>query len=88
MHEPPECAFKVFSRKFLVFRVHHRGVRVDPAEATTIATRKRPTTITKLKSFLGRDSCIRRLVPGLAIVTSELSKLLKKEVEFTWGSEQ
>ena len=85
---PLKCAFKVFSKKFLVFRVHHRGVHVDPAEATTIATMKRPMTIIKLKSFLGRDSCIRRFVPGLAIVTSELSKLLKKGVEFTWGSEQ
>ena len=49
---------------------------------------KRPTTVRELKSFLGRVSCIRRFVPGLALVTCGLSKLLKKGTEFTWGTEQ
>ena len=80
-----KCAFGVFAGKFLGFLVHHRGISVDPA--TTIATMKRPTMVKELKSFLGRVSYIRRFVPGLASVTSELSKLLKKITEFTWGIE-
>ena len=80
---PMKCAFGVSTRKFLGFLVHHRGISVDPAKATAIATMKRPTTVRELKSFLGRVSYIRRFVPGLALVTSGLSKLLKIGTEFT-----
>ena len=47
---------------------------------------KKPMTIKELKSFLGRLSYIKRFVPGLVSVTSELFKLLKKGAEFTWGT--
>ena len=85
---PLKCAFGVSVGKFLGFLVHHRGIRVDPAKATAIATIKKPTTVRELKSFLRKVSYIRRFVPGLASVISELTKLLKKGVEFTWGPEQ
>ena len=85
---PMKCAFGVFAGKFLGFLVHHRGISVDLAKTMTIATLKRPTTVKELKSFLGRVAYIRRFMPGLVSVTSELSKLLKKGVEFTWGAEQ
>ena len=77
-----KCAFGVSAGKFLGFLVHHRGISVDPAKTTAIATMKIPTTIRELKSFLGRVSYIRRFVPRLASVTSGLSKLLKKGTEF------
>ena len=85
---PIKCAFGVSVEKFLGFLVHHRGISVDPAKVIAIATMKRPTTVMELKSFLGRVSYIRRFVPGLASVTTGLSKLLKKETEFTWGTKQ
>ena len=85
---PLKCAFGVSVGKFLGFLVHHRGISVDPAKATAIATIKKPTTVRELKSFLRKVSYIRRFVPGLASVISELTKLLKKGVEFTWGPEQ
>ena len=85
---PMKCAFGVSAGNFFGFLVHHRGISVDPAKATAIATMKRPTTVRKLKSFLGRVSYIRRFVPGLVSVTSGLSKLLKKGTEFTWGTKQ
>ena len=79
---PMKCAFGVSAGKFLGFLVHHRGISVDPAKATAIATMKRPTTVRELKSFLRRVSYIRRFILGLALVTSGLSKLLKKGTEF------
>ena len=84
---PMKCAFGVSVGKFLGLLVHHRGISVDPAKVTAIATMKSPTTIRELKSFLGRVSYIRRFVPGLASVMCGLSKLLKKGTEFTWGTE-
>ena len=73
---PMKCTFGVFAGKFLGFLVHHRSISVDPAKVTAIATMKRPTTMRELKSFLG-------FMPGLASVTTGLSKLLKNETEFT-----
>ena len=83
-----KCAFGVSAGNFFRFLVYHRGISVDPAKATTIAIMKRPTTVKELKIFLGRVSYIKRFVYGLASVISELSKLLKKGAEFTWGTEQ
>ena len=83
-----KCAFRVSVGKFLRFLVHHKGISVDPAKATAIATMRRPTTVREIKSFLGKVSYIRRFLLGLASVTTGLSKLLKKGTEFTWGTEQ
>ena len=85
---PMKCTFRVFAGKFLGFLVHHRGISVDPVKATAIAIMKRQTTVRELKSFLGKVSYTRRFMPGLASVTTGLSKLLKKGTKFTWGTEQ
>ena len=85
---PLKCAFGVSTRKFLGILVHHKGISMDPAKAMAIATTKRPTTIKELKSFLERVSYIRRFLPGLASITSGLSKLLKNRNAFIWGAEQ
>ena len=82
---PKKCAFRVSAGKFLGFLVHHRGISIDPTKATIIATMKRPIMVRELKSFLERVSYIRRFVPGLASITSDLSKLLKNGVEFAQG---
>ena len=83
---PVKCAFEVFTGKFLGFQVHHSGISVDQAKNIAIAIMKRPTTIKELKSLLGKVSYIRRFVPGLALVISDLSKLLKKGGKFTQGT--
>ena len=84
---PMKCAFGVSAGKFLGFLVHHRCISIDPTKATIIATMKRPIMVRELKSFMGRVSYIRRFVPGLASITSDLSKLLKNGVEFAQGIE-
>ena len=85
---PMKCAFGVSAGKFLGFLVHHRSISIDLAKTIAIATMRRPTTVRELKSFLGRVSYNRRFVPGWASVTSSLSKLLEKGVEFTWETKQ
>jgi hypothetical protein len=75
---PLKCAFGVSAGKFLGFLVHNRGIDVDPAKASAIATMKAPTSLKELKSFLGRLSYIRRFIPGLAAVTAVFTPLMKK----------
>jgi hypothetical protein len=84
---PLKCTFGVLTGKFLGFLVHQRGIDVDPARASAIATMKPPTTHKELKSFLGKLSYIRRFIPGLATVTFAFSPLLKKEAPFHWSTE-
>ena len=52
---PLKCAFEVSFGKFLCFLVHSKGINVDLAKATTIATMKPPATVKELKSFLGKS---------------------------------
>ena len=85
---PLKCIFGVSSRKFLGFLVHSRGIDVDSAKATTIATMRPPAIVKELKSFLGKVSYIRRFIPGLASITSAFTKLLKKGQSFEWGEAQ
>jgi hypothetical protein len=84
---PFKCAFRVSAGKFLGFLVHQRGIDVDPARASAIATMKPPTTHKELKSFLGKLSYIRRFIPSLAAVTSAFAPLLKKGAPFHWSIE-
>ena len=85
---PLKCAFGVSSGKFLGFLVHSRGIDVDPAKTTTIATMRPPATVKELKSFLGKVSYIRRFIFGLASITSAFTKLLKNGQSFEWGEAQ
>ena len=63
-HESTEVSLWISVGKFLGFLVHHGGISVNPAKATTIATMKRPIMVKELKSFVGSF---------LALVTSGLS---------------
>lgn len=47
---PLKCTLGVSAWKFLGFLVYHRGISMDLAKATAIATMKRPTTIRELKN--------------------------------------
>ena len=74
------------AEKFLGFLVHQRGIDVDPSKVQAIATMKPPTTLTQLKSFLGKLSYIRQFILGFATLTAVFSPLLKKERPFCWDS--
>ena len=85
---PLKCAFGVFSGKFLGFLVHSRGIVKDLAKAAAIATMKLPAIVKELKSFLGKVSYIKRLIPSLESITSDFTKLLKKGQGFECGETQ
>ena len=76
---PFKCAFGESSGKFLGFLVHCRGINVDPAKATAIATMKLPATMKKLKSFLKKVSYNRRFIPGLVSITLAFANYSKRD---------
>ena len=85
---PLKCAFGVSSGKFLGFLVHNKGIDVDPTKAMAIETMRPPVTVKERKSFLGKVSYIRRVIPKLASITSAFTKLLRKGQNFEWGETQ
>ena len=85
---PLKCAFGVAAGKFLGFLVHQRGIDVDHMKAKAIATMKPPTTVKELKSFLEKLYYIRRFIPGLAVVTTSFTPLLKNGVKYEWTDER
>ena len=82
---PLKCAFGVSVGKFLGFLVHDRRIDVYPAKASAIVTMKALASNKELKSFMGRLSYIRRFIPGLAVVTSIFTPLMKKGAPFVWS---
>ena len=82
---PLKCAFGITAGKILGF-VHQRGKDVDPSKVQAIATMKPSTTLTQLKSFLGRLSYIQRFILGIAALAAIFTPLLKKVRSFHWTS--
>ncbi|KAL5573345.1 hypothetical protein UlMin_022942 [Ulmus minor] len=84
---PKKCAFAVNMGKFLGVIVHHEGITVDDAKATSVKEMPSPTNLDQLRSLIGKISYLRRFIPGLAELTSPMMKLLKKGAIFNWDSE-
>lgn len=84
---PKKCAFGVVTGKFLRFRVHQRGINVDPSKIQQIATAAPPMTMEELKSFLERLLYIRRFIPGLAAQVSIFTSVIRKDTSFHWMEE-
>jgi hypothetical protein len=88
LHEPVEMC--IWSSCWKIPRVSSSSTRhyVDPMKAKAITTMKPPTTVMELKSFLGKLSYIRRFIPGLAVITTAFTPLLKKGVKYEWTNER
>ena len=65
--------------KFLGFLVHQRGIDVYLSKVQAIATMKPPTTLTQLKSFLGKVSYIWQFISSLATLTAVFTPLQKRK---------
>ncbi|XP_070054506.1 uncharacterized protein [Nicotiana tomentosiformis] len=58
------------------------GIKVDPRKITAVKNRPRPTTPTKICSFLGLAGYYRKFVEGFSTLASPLTKLMYKTAKF------
>ena len=77
-----KCDYWLKEVSFLCHIVSVEGIRVDPAKIEAIVNWKPPRRVTEVRIFLGLEGYYRRFVKGFYVITSPLTKLLRKGVKF------
>nr|GFC31085.1 putative reverse transcriptase domain-containing protein [Tanacetum cinerariifolium] len=73
---------------FLGHIVSAEGITMDPAKVEAITKWPRPTSVTKVRSFLGLAGYYRRFVEGFSCLALPLTKLMRKGEKFVWNEER
>jgi hypothetical protein len=77
-----KCEFWLQKVSFLGHILTAEGVVVDPEKVTVVAYWKRPTSITKILSFLGLAGYYRRFIEGFSKIVRPMTTLLQKDKKF------
>ncbi|KAL4313586.1 hypothetical protein GQ457_01G039130 [Hibiscus cannabinus] len=83
-----KCEFWLNEVIFLGHIVSAEGIRVDPKKIEAIMGWKQPKNVSEVRSFLGLAGYYRRFVEGFSIIAAPLTKLLRKDVPFSWTEAQ
>ncbi|XP_049406129.1 uncharacterized protein LOC125869726 [Solanum stenotomum] len=82
-----KCEFWLESVAFLGHVVSKEGIRVDPTKIEAIRDWHRPTSVTKIRSFVGLAGYYRRFVEGFSTIATPLTRLTRVDVPFVWSDE-
>ena len=79
-----KCEFWLKEVSFLGHIVSAEGIKVDPTKIEAVVNWKPPRNVIEVRSFLGLAGYYRRFVRSFSVITSPLSKLLRKGIKFEW----
>jgi hypothetical protein len=82
-----KCAFHQKEVTFLGFVIYGDGVRMDPDKTAAIKDWVTPTSLSKLRRFLGFANFYRRFVPNYSTLASPLTSLTSTAKPFMWNDE-
>ena len=64
------------------------GMTMDPEKVQALQAWKDPTSVKELQQFLGFANFYRRFIQGYSTLITPMTKLLRKDVNWAWESEQ
>ena len=79
-----KCDFGKRSVKFLGHLIEEKGVRTDPRKVNAIVNMPDPKSVTDVRRFLGMANQLGKFSPQLAVLSTPLRDLLRKDVMFVW----
>ncbi len=83
-----KCDFLKSRIEFLGHVVDGDGIHTVDSKINAVKHFPTLTTVENVRSFLGLAGYYRALVKGFAAIASPLTRLLKKDVPFTWNDAQ
>lgn len=78
------CEFCLENFAFLVHVISKYGISVDPAKIEAFLKRKRPKSVTRIRSPLGLARIIGDLSKDFFLLPCHLQRLTLKNVKFIW----
>lgn len=85
---PEKCHFGKESIRYLGHVIDKEGIHTDPDKVAAIRDIPAPTTVKKVRQFLGAASWYRRFVPEFSKLAAPLTKLTHKTQRWIWGEDQ
>ena len=85
---PDKCQFMVPRIEYLGHVIDKHGLRTTEAKVRAITRASPPTSTSELKTFLGMVNYYSRFIPSRAQTLRPLFDLLKKDVQWSWGTAQ
>lgn len=83
-----KCIFQQKSIKFLGHIFSDTGLKADPDKIKAIELLEIPQNKQQLQRLLGMVTYLNKFIPNLSMLTEPLRKLLPKDVEWVWSSDQ
>ena len=82
---PEKCQFCRAELQYLGHVVTREGIQTDPKKISAVADWPAPTTVRKVRQFVGMASWYRRFVPNFSTIVAPLTKLTGKNARWRWG---
>lgn len=83
-----KCTFCTNEFVFLSYVVSSQGIKVNESKIEAIQQWPTPTSVPKVRSFLGLAGFYRRFVKDFSTIAAPLTAVTKKNDKFHWGGSQ
>ena len=83
-----KCEFEKNSMGFLGYVISNNGIHTDQAKVKSIKEFPTPKDPHEVRQFLGLAGYYRRFVAKFSQLSVPLTKLLRKDISWEWGTEQ
>jgi hypothetical protein len=80
-----KCQFHQTEISFLGYIISEAGISMDSAKVEAVTSWPIPASVLDVQIFLGLANFYRRFIKNFSKIISPITRLLKKDVQFSWG---